>query len=35
MTQQKNPKNLKTALILAGIVFLFFFGIIAKRVWFS
>jgi hypothetical protein len=35
MSQQKNPKNARTALILTVIVALFFFGIIVKRVWFS
>ncbi|HEY4317343.1 MAG TPA: cytochrome oxidase small assembly protein [Herbaspirillum sp.] len=35
MSQSKNPKNARTALILTAFVLLFFFGIIAKRVWFS
>jgi len=35
MSQKKNPKNARTGLILGTIVLVFFFGIIAKRVWFS
>jgi hypothetical protein len=35
MSQQKKRDNLKLALILASIALVFFFGVIAKRVWFS
>lgn len=33
MAQSKNPKNLRTALILFSVALVFFFGVIAKRVW--
>ncbi|MDB5775132.1 MAG: hypothetical protein JWP38_1265 [Herbaspirillum sp.] len=35
MSQQKNSKNIRTGLVLLTIALVFFFGIIAKRVWFS
>ncbi|MEO8598241.1 MAG: cytochrome oxidase small assembly protein [bacterium] len=34
MPKPKNPDNLKTALILASIVAIFFFGVIIKQAWF-
>jgi hypothetical protein len=35
MQEQKKPNNLKTALILASVAFVFFIGIFVKRAWFS
>jgi hypothetical protein len=35
MSQQKNPKNLRTALILASVALAFFVGVFVKRMWFS
>jgi hypothetical protein len=33
MSQQKQPNNLKTALILASIALMFFIGVFVKQVW--
>ncbi|WP_233556402.1 cytochrome oxidase small assembly protein [Noviherbaspirillum sedimenti] len=35
MSQQNKPDNMKTALILASVVLVFFIGVIVKRVWFA
>jgi hypothetical protein len=31
---RKNPNNLKTALVLAGLALLFFIGVFVKQTWF-
>jgi hypothetical protein len=33
--QETRPSNLRTALVLASIAAVFFFGIFVKRIWFS
>jgi hypothetical protein len=35
LKQETRPSNLRTALVLASIAAVFFFGIFVKRIWFS
>jgi hypothetical protein len=35
MSEQKNPNNKATALILLSVAVLFFVGVFVKRLWFA
>jgi hypothetical protein len=35
MAEQKKPNNLKTALLLGGLVVFFFASVFVKRIWLS
>ena len=35
MSEQKKPNNLKTALLLGGLVVFFFASVFVKRMWLS
>ncbi|WP_209216581.1 cytochrome oxidase small assembly protein [Glaciimonas immobilis] len=35
MSERKKPNNLRTALLLASVAFVFYIGIFVNRVWFS